>query len=176
MAENYIGVDVWVFTFSQIVCLTGILSGTGSVRASLVRRDGQILALSTHNIITFRDTSDHKIFEQSTTDIWNGIVASVRACLAIAKVDPSTVKGLGFDATCSLVVSDEHGKPVTITKGSSIGQPGERNVILWADHRAEKEADTISKSGSIVLNYVGGTMSVCSEQLYYHTYIELTEV
>jgi D-ribulokinase len=93
-------------------------------------------------------------------EIWNGIASSVRACLAEANVSPSTVKGLGFDATCSLAVSDERGKPVTVTKGKNLGMNGERNVILWADHRAEAEAELINASGSIVLNYVGGKMSV----------------
>jgi D-ribulokinase len=82
--------------------------------------------------------------------------------LAQANVNPSAVKGLGFDSTCSLAVSDENGKPVTITEGGDIGTNGERNVILWADHRAEAEAELINASGSIVLNYVGGKMSVSS--------------
>ncbi|KAF8516640.1 Pentulose kinase [Gautieria morchelliformis] len=144
MADTYIGIDV----------------GTGSVRATLVRQDGITLATSTQPITTFRDKSDHRIFEQSTTDIWKGIAACVRACLAQANVNPSTVKGLGFDATCSLAVSDENGEPVTITEGGDIGTNGERNVILWADHRAEAEAEQINASGSIVLNYVGGKMSL----------------
>ena len=137
-------------------------SGTGSVRATLIRQDGIVLATSTQPTTTFRDKSDHRIFEQSTTEIWKGIAASVRACLAEANVSPSAVKGLGFDATCSLAVSDERGEPVTITKGENIGKNGERNIILWADHRAEAEAELINASGSIVLNYVGGTMSVSS--------------
>ena len=141
-------------------------SGTGSVRATLVRQDGLILATSAHSTATFRDKSDHRIFEQSTTEIWDCIASSVRACLAEAKVNPSKVKGLGFDATCSLAVSDERGNPVTVTKGGDIGKNGERNIILWADHRAEAEAELINASGSIVLNYVGGVMSV---SLLYHS-------
>lgn len=135
-------------------------SGTGSVRATLVREDGQILASSTQPTTTFRDKNDHRIFEQSTTEIWKGIGTVVQQCLADAKVEPASVKGLGFDATCSLAVSDENGHPVTVTKGKDIGKNGERNIILWADHRAEKEAEIINKSGSVVLNYVGGIMSV----------------
>lgn len=35
-----------------------------------------------------------------------------------------------------------------------------RDIILWADHRAHKEAAEINASGSMVLKYVGETMSL----------------
>ena len=37
---------------------------------------------------------------------------------------------------------------------------GERNIVLWADHRAEEEAAEINATGNMVLNYVGKTMSL----------------
>lgn len=138
----------------------GIDVGTGSARAGLVKTDGAIVASSTQDTITWRDPQDHRIFEQSTTDIWSGICTAVRAVLKESKVSPADVKGLGFDATCSLAVSDFKGEPVTVTKGDRLGQPGERNIILWADHRAEKEAKLINSQHSIVLDYVGGVMSL----------------
>jgi len=144
MASYYIGVDV----------------GTGSVRAGLVKPDGTIVASSTEATQTWRDPSDHRIFEQSTTDIWNGIRKTVKAVLTETNVPPSQVKGLGFDATCSLAVTDVNGDPVVVTGDDKLGSIGERNIILWADHRAESEADLINKSGSKVLEYVGGTMSL----------------
>ena len=138
----------------------GIDVGTGSARAALVKHDGTLVASSTQDTKTWRDPNDHRIFEQSTTDIWNAISKTVRAVLAEAKVSPDNVKGLGFDATCSLAVADFDGNPVTVTKGGEIGQVGERNIILWADHRAEEEADLINSTGNTVLDYVGGVMSV----------------
>ena len=102
----YIGVDV----------------GTGSVRSGLVKPDGTIAAISTEATQTFRDSKDHRIFEQSTTDIWNGIGKTIRAVLAEAKVSPSQVKGIGFDATCSLAGTDMNGDPVVVTGGGDIGQ------------------------------------------------------
>lgn len=80
--------------------------------------------------------------------------------VAESKINPSDVKGLGFDATCSLAVTDMNGVPVCITGGENLGLEGERNIILWADHRAEKEAELINSTGSAVLDYVGGVMSV----------------
>ena len=34
------------------------------------------------------------------------------------------------------------------------------NIIMWMDHRAEKEAARINSTGHSVLRYVGGTMSL----------------
>ncbi|KAG2056087.1 Pentulose kinase [Suillus hirtellus] len=138
----------------------GIDIGTGSARASLVARNGEIKASSTKDIITWRDKHDYRIFEQSTNNIWEQICTAVKEILKQSSVPATAVKGLGFDATCSLAVSDFCGSPITVTKGSGIGMHGVRNVILWADHRAEKEAELINSTGSIVLNYVGGTMSL----------------
>ncbi|KAG6831901.1 hypothetical protein H0H87_003552 [Tephrocybe sp. NHM501043] len=138
----------------------GIDVGTGSVRASLVKKDGSVVASSTHDTITYRDPNDYRIFEQSTTNIWISICAAVKDCVSTSRVPPAAVKGLGFDATCSLAVSDFQGEPVVITKGDQLGQYGDRNVVLWADHRAEKEADLINSTGSVVLDYVGGVMSL----------------
>ena len=145
-AAYYIGVDV----------------GTGSVRAGLVKSDGTLVSSSTKDITTWRDSQDHRIFEQSTTEIWNHIAIVVRNVVSDGKISPSDVKGIGFDATCSTTVSDFNGDPVTVTRGTDIGKNGERNILLWADHRAEEEAQLINATGSIVLNYVGGTMSVRS--------------
>lgn len=138
----------------------GIDVGTGSVRAGLAQDDGTLLASSTEATITYRDPHDHRIFEQSTNNIWDGMCKTIRAVLAEAKVSPSDVKGLGFDATCSLAVSDMNGDPVVVTKGDQLGEIGDRNIILWADHRAEEEANLINGTGSVVLDYVGSVMSV----------------
>jgi ribulose kinase len=54
---------------------------------------------------------------------------------------PTAVKGLGFGATYSFTVSDFDGNLITMTKSSCFGNHGDRNIILWADHRAEKEAE-----------------------------------
>ena len=137
----------------------GVDVGTGSARAALVTIDGTILAESTYATKTFRLESDSRIFEQSTKDIWSQISSAVQDVLRDSKVDKSLVKGIGFDATCSLAVTDRQGKATVVTPDSDF-EAGERNVILWADHRAEEEAKSINSTGSMVLNNVGKTMSV----------------
>lgn len=153
MTNYYIGIDV----------------GTGSARAALVKEDGTLVAEHTQDITTFRDPHDHRIFEQSTNEIWKAIGTNIRNALAEAKVSASDVKGIGFDATCSLAVSDMNAEPVVITKGDNLGQIGDRNVVLWADHRAESEAELINGTGSVVLDYVGGVMSVGSSEFWLHS-------
>ncbi|PIL36645.1 hypothetical protein GSI_00334 [Ganoderma sinense ZZ0214-1] len=145
---------------SQTAYYIGVDIGTGSVRAGLVKPDGTIAASFTEETITWRDEEDHRIFEQSTNNIWAGMCTAIKACLKEANVQPSEVKGIGFDATCSLAVADQNGEPVVVTKGGQLGRNGDRNIILWADHRAEKEAELINSTGSVVLDYVGGTMSL----------------
>lgn len=72
-----------------------------------------------------------------------------------SKVKKSEIHGIGFDATCSLVVLDKEAKPVSITPQQSTN----RNIILWLDHRAVDEAENINATGHNVLKYVGGKTS-----------------
>ncbi|GHJ85550.1 hypothetical protein NliqN6_1952 [Naganishia liquefaciens] len=138
--EYYIGFDV----------------GTGSARAAILNRNGKILADHTENTITYRDDSDHRVFEQSTSNIWSCLAKCCKSVLEKSGVAPESVQGVSFDATCSLAVVDKEGNPISVSKGEGLGQEGDRNVILWADHRAEKEAEEINKTGEGVLNFVGG--------------------
>ena len=139
----YIGVDV----------------GTGSVRAALVGTSAQVLAQATVPIKTWRFASDSRLYEQSGQQIWDAIAHCVRTVVQEANVAASDVHGIGFDATCSLVVVRKDGSPVCVTP-SHLPQDDQCNIILWADHRAEAEAQLINQTGHKVLNYVGGTMSL----------------
>ncbi len=118
----------------------------------------------TEPTITNRDPTDHRIFEQSSSNIWSSLSLCSHRCLQSSSINPSSIKGISFDATCSLVVVNQHGSPVCVTRGDNLGRIGgiesERNIILWADHRAEDEADLINSTGEGVLEFVGGAMSV----------------
>ena len=152
--------------FSEPSYYLGIDVGTGSARAALVKADGIVVASASQDTKTWRDPTDHRIFEQSTADVWKSVCGAVRQVIALSGVLPKHVKGIGFDATCSLAVTNWEGEPIVITRGAQLGELGERNIVLWADHRAEKEADLINATGSSVLDYVGGAISVCIAPFY----------
>lgn len=82
----------------------------------------------------------------------------MRHALQESSIDGSTVRGIGFDATCSLAVfAHDTNQPISVT-GPSFDT--DRNVILWLDHRPLEEAKIINETGHPLLRYVGGTMSV----------------
>src|ERR1019366_8573239 len=108
-----------------------------------------LLATARHPITVWHEAGN--IVEQSSSEIWAACAASVRAAMAEAALPPSAVKGLGFDATCSLVVLDAAANPLTVsTSGDE-----RRNVIVWMDHRATAEARFIDHPRDQVLRYVG---------------------
>ncbi|KAJ6068944.1 hypothetical protein N7499_010831 [Penicillium canescens] len=134
----------------------GIDVGTGSARACLIDHTGEIVSVASENIGLWQPEQDY--YEQSTSDIWRCICLVVRRALDEHQTPASQVHGIGFDATCSLCLfSTETDDPVSITAPDF---NTERNVILWLDHRASKETDTINATGHKVLRYVGGKMSL----------------
>ena len=130
----------------------GIDVGTGSARAGIFDGAGRMLATAKHDIAIFREAGD--VVEQSSRDIWDAVTASVCAALDHG-IDREAIAGIGFDATCSLVVLGPEGTPLPV--GPS-GEP-DRNVIVWMDHRAAAEAAEINAMGHRVLDYVGGSIS-----------------
>ncbi|BFF99286.1 FGGY carbohydrate kinase domain-containing protein [Drosophila madeirensis] len=130
----------------------GVDVGTGSARAALVAADGRVVEQAVQEIKTW--TPEPHYYEQSTEDIWSAICNVVKH--VIAGVNKSQVKGIGFDATCSLVVLGLNGVPLTVSKSGEVQQ----NVILWMDHRADKETAEINAKKHPLLQYVGGQVSL----------------
>jgi D-ribulokinase len=137
MRQAFIGVDV----------------GTSSARAGVFDEKGRLLATARRPITVWHEAGN--VVEQSSSEIWAACAASVRAAMAEAALPPSAVKGIGFDATCSLVVLDAGANPLTV---STSGE-ARRNVIVWMDHRAIAEARLVNDTHDDVLRYVGGSIS-----------------
>lgn len=133
--------------------VVGVDVGTGSARAGIFTLAGEMVGTDKCAITLYRDPGS--IVEQSSDEIWQAVVKSVRGAVAAAKVDPADIKGIGFDATCSLVVLGENGQSMPV------GDPAkpERNIIVWMDHRALEQAERINAKGHRVLDYVGGRIS-----------------
>ncbi len=130
----------------------GVDVGTGSARAGVFDLTGRSLGQATHPIRTWRPRAD--FVQQSSTDIWNAVCMAVRGATGAAG-DGTRIRGIGFDATCSLVVVDRAGAPVSVDPQGA----AEQDVIVWMDHRATKQADRINAAGHAVLDYVGGRIS-----------------
>ncbi len=86
----------------------GIDVGTSSVRAIAVRNsessNQRILGTSIRPITIHNPQTDH--FEQSTPEIWAAICDAIHELLDRNLFNANSVKGIGFDATSSLVILD----------------------------------------------------------------------
>src|SRR6202790_5208790 len=137
MRQAFIGIDV----------------GTSSARAGVFDENGTLLATARHPITVWHEAGS--VVEQSSSEIWAACAASVRVAMAEAALPSSAVRGVGFDATCSLVVLDAAANPLTVsTSGDQ-----RRNVMVWMDHRAIAEARQVNDTQDDVLRYVGGSIS-----------------
>lgn len=133
--------------------LIGVDVGSGSVRAGVFNLSGHLLAHATRPI-SLKRYEGNKV-EQSSSEIWQAVCQSIREAIDVADVSPSCVCGIGFDATCSLVVLDKEGEPL------AVGDPDfpQHNIIVWMDHRATEQAERINATQHAVLQYVGGKIS-----------------
>ncbi|EZA46667.1 FGGY carbohydrate kinase domain-containing protein [Ooceraea biroi] len=130
----------------------GVDVGTGSARAALVAANGKVRKVAACPLEIFHPAPN--FYEQSSDNIWSAVCHVVKS--VVAGISAENVKGIGFDATCSLVALDNTGSPVTV----SITGQEKQNVILWMDHRAQEEADFINSTGHDALQYVGGKVSL----------------
>ncbi len=137
MTSYYLGVDV----------------GTGSARAGIFDLKGRMMGQASREIALFRPQAD--FVEQSSDNIWQAVCQAVRDAVNQSNINPVQIKGIGFDATCSLVVLDKEGKPLTVSPSGR----SEQNIIVWMDHRAISQAERINATQHRVLDYVGGVIS-----------------
>ena len=113
----------------------GIDVGTSSARAGIFDENGSLLATARHPITVWHEAGS--VVEQSSSEIWAACAASVRAAMAEAALPASAIKGIGFDATCSLVVVDVAGNPLTVSVSGDIG---EMSSFGWTIARLPKPA------------------------------------
>ncbi|XP_063378355.1 FGGY carbohydrate kinase domain-containing protein [Cydia fagiglandana] len=134
------------------VYFIGVDVGSGSVRAALVDQKGHVCSTSVKEIQTWKPKVD--FYEQSSNDIWHCCEYVIKN--VVQGVDPISVKGIGFDATCSLVALDNQFNPLAVSDSYN----NEQNIIMWMDHRAQAEADFINSTNHEILKYVGGKVSL----------------
>jgi len=133
--------------------LVGVDVGTGSARAGVFTHDGKLLGRNENSILMRR--TDANFAEHDSEQIWTAVCSAVHAAMNQAGAAPEDVVGIAFDATCSLVVRDAQGQPVTVSRDGE----DRWDTIVWLDHRALDEADECTRTGHEVLHYAGGVMS-----------------
>lgn len=131
----------------------GVDVGTGSARAGVFDAAGMMLGTARRDIRIWHEPGG--IVEQSSADIWQAVCEAVREAVAAAGADPARIAGIGFDATCSLVVLGAGGRSLPV--GPS--EDPDRDIIVWMDHRATPQAERINAGNHAVLRYVGGRIS-----------------
>lgn len=127
----------------------GIDIGSASVRVGLYDGSGRRQAFATRPIKQVRPAP--LFVEQSSSDIWSAICDAMHEASAGRKV-----AAIGLDATCSLVAVGAGGQPVSVAEDGDTN----RDIIMWMDHRAGAEAETINQTKDPALAYVGGEVSV----------------
>jgi len=133
--------------------LIGVDVGSASVRAGIFDLNGTLLAHATRPVTLWREAG--QMVEQSSREIWQAVCQCINESVARSGASPQSVAGIGFDATCSLVVVDGDGHPLPVGPSDD----ADRNVIVWMDHRATEQAARINQTGHPVLQYVGGKIS-----------------
>lgn len=128
----------------------GVDVGTGSARAGVFDHNGVLLGQETHTITTYHPAPNWA--EQNSEQIWQSVCFVVKSALSQANIAGEKVIGIGFDATCSLVIRDKHFQPLSLSKQGF-------DVMLWADQRAVGQAEICNQTKAKPLDFVGGKMS-----------------
>src|SRR3546814_59814 len=134
-------------------CCVGVYVGPASSRAGVFDAAGELLGTAKRDIAVHREKGG--MVEQSSTDVWRAVSAAVKEAVARAAVAPADIGGIGFDATCSLVVLGDEGAPLPV----GLSGDAERDTLVWMDHRSVGQAESLNADGHDVLRFVGGAIS-----------------
>src|SRR3954451_6401877 len=131
--------------------VAGVDFGTLSVRVSIVDSVRGRLGSGTGDYPLHRRKDNPDFATQSHQDHLNALVRAMRAAVASAGVDGSSIEALAIDTTGSSIVPvDASLEPLD-------------DYYLWCDHRAWREAaeitDTAYRLGFEGIDWCGGTYS-----------------
>lgn len=129
------------------VRLLAIDVGTLSARAGLFDAHGHCVATGTAPFTLLKPLDHHAVYRME--EIWSAVCTAVRTALAKAPDAVQTLRGMAFDATSSLYVEANGDSPLD----------GAADVLCWMDHRGEREAEEIGRTGDRYMDHVGGIVS-----------------
>lgn len=131
----------------RLVC--GVDVGTGSARAGIFDDAGRLLGRAEHPILINQPEPAHA--EHDSEDIWNAVCGAVRAARKSAGVETGAIKGIAFDATCSLVVRDRDGQPLSVSRSGE----SRWDTLVWLDHRSLAQAERCTATEHPLIARVG---------------------
>jgi FGGY-family pentulose kinase len=127
--------------------LLGIDVGTVGARAGLFDEKGHLLSSASASFELLTPHEHHAVYRMDS--IWAAVGEATRAAVAGVPGAADLLRGIAFDATSSLFVEAMGDPPLD----------GEADVLCWMDHRGEREAEEISRTGDRYLDFVGGSVS-----------------
>ena len=123
--------------------LLSIDVGTGSLRCALATPEGRILAQQKHPIRCWRPAGRMGF---ASDDIWSNLVDSIKNLISLSSYDPDRIRGIGLDATASMLFLTADMKPIPMPDNP------ECDIYGWMDHRALAQSDlfceAMERSGS----------------------------
>lgn len=121
--------------------IIGIDGGTESIRVGLFDLEGRLVLARSQAYKTYFPQSGWA--EQDPAEWWKALCSATNKLIKDSAVSPSSIKGIGIDATCCTVVFlDKSKRPL-------------RNALLWMDVRSAREARFIADCGHSALKYNG---------------------
>ena len=123
--------------------------GTGSLKTAIVTIHGNISAIETAPVLTWKCPG---IMEQSSDNIWQTCIHSVRLLISKNKINPKQILGIGIDSTASLVLLDSSFQPLTLPGNNKA------NILGWMDHRAATQAKILSRQYPHLLKGIGARL------------------
>lgn len=123
----------------------GVDVGTSSVRACVTDQEGTVIHSGSSFLTRKHHLEHHEFITQSSDEIWNLVKNSIASSLEGIGPNIAKIRGIGVDATCSLVVLQKKaGKLVPYPVDFEFQDP-DQNVVLWMDHRCAKELEELNE-------------------------------
>ncbi len=118
--------------------LLGIDLGAGSLKATIIRRDGSLAGEGAHGYAT--STPKFGWSEQNPADWYAALCRAVPAALAAAKIKPEEIAGIGLSGGAHI--------PVLTDAADDVIRP----AIMWSDQRSAQEARELhEQAGDLII-------------------------
>ena len=106
--------------------------GTKEVRVGIVSQSGVLIDKCERKISLFNPQENY--YEQNSEEIWDKICQLVFHLTSTHENIKKKIRGISFDATCSLVLLDENNSPVSVSLPNSTDNNNNNNDVDSSDY------------------------------------------